>query len=187
MHYQLGKQLQVLKWNLHLLMTRTPKNERRHYQKQVKEYHGMLSHTDYLIKICQLDQNEAIDSLMVSSNMMCIAIAKMINNDKADYQEMMGMWNDIEHVGAYNAGISCAILEQIQSLLTTVKMNHSGMNGYFHHHLAASQRQLCMLEQEMSSGGITPELKLRLLEANVNLVKMMTHCITKWKPLTRKK
>jgi hypothetical protein len=147
----------------------------------------MLSQTDYQIKIGQQDQNEVIDYLIVISNMMCIAIAKIINEDKADFNEMMGMWNDLENVGAYNVGISCAILEQIQSLLTTVKMNQSSMNGYFHHQLAACQRQLCVLEQEMSCGEVTPELKFRLFEANVNLVKVMVHCITKWKPYTKRK
>jgi hypothetical protein len=187
MYFRLGKQLQILKWNLHLLLTRTQINERRSFRKQVREYHGMLSNTDYMIKIGQQDQSEAIDYLIVISNMMCIEIAKIINEDKADFNEMMGMWNDLENVGAYNAGISCAILEQIQSLLTTVKMNQSNMNGYFHHQLAACQRQLCMLEQEMSSGEVTSELKIRLFEANVNLVKVMVHCVTKWKPVIKRK
>jgi hypothetical protein len=187
MYFRLGKQLQILKWNLHLLLTRTQINERRSFRKQVREYHGMLSQTDYMIKIGQQDQSEAIDYLIVISNMMCIEIAKIINEDKADFNEMMGMWNDLENVGAYNVGISCAILEQIQSLLTTVKMNQSNMNGYFHHQLAACQRQLCMLEQEMSSGEVTPELKIRLFEANVNLVKVMVHCVTKWKPVIKRK
>lgn len=187
MYFRLGKQLQILKWNLHLLLTRTQINERRSFRKQVREYHGMLSQTDYMIKIGQQDQSEAIDYLIVISNMMCIEIAKIINEDKADFNEMMGMWNDLENVGAYNVGISCAILEQIQSLLTTVKMNQSNMNGYFHHQLAACQRQLCMLEQEMSSGEVTPELKIRLFEVNVNLVKVMVHCVTKWKPIIKRK
>ena len=132
--------------------------------------------------MCSMSIDEAVDRLLVLSNMMCTSASNLINEwthkEKAK-KRGMNSWRILGTISSYHAGVCCTVLNIIHEKLRNCALaNSETFDDYF----ATSFNNLCRLEEKMrQSEVLTLELKCDLLNVHAQVLRLVLYCINKLK------
>jgi hypothetical protein len=185
--FQLGKEVQTLKWNLHYMSTKVRQDANEKYVRQTRQFLNQLNTIDYNIKVCIYENNESLDKLLILSNKVCIAVSNLLNEtvhkDRA-HKRGMEKWEVVEVISCYHAGICCTILHIILEKIKNVLLINTDCQDIFVGKYEQAAEALCKFEVQMkatNNGYFSQDLKCTLFKVHLAVMTAVLYCIEKCK------
>lgn len=137
----------------------------------MRQIKNNLKSIDFLLKTCNISEDEAANKLLIQSNIMCIVVSNMANEmfykEKA-YKRRMENWETVAKVNKYHAGICCTVLNIIQSKMRVYTDQLVSINQErFKTELDEAVDSLTRFEARICFKELDVEMKLKLLDVHL--------------------
>lgn len=194
MHFQLGQELQILKWNLHYFAIIAQKRQVDLQQKrgsckfvrQIRILKSVIKLIDHQLKTETTNREDAVERLLIQASLICIAASNYLNEkvykEKA-YKKGMKTWNSFDRVvNSYQAGICCTVLNIIHEKLSDMQFQktNAALEKTFGEKLCKSMDKLLDFEFKIKQSPVfTLELKFELLTVHLSILSVVLFCFNK--------
>lgn len=191
--FQLGKQVQTLKWNVHyfLSLTKSPSSRGSpvKFVRQARCLQRGVKETDELLRTGASSEERAIHAMLALCNNMSISASNMLNemtHKRIHHKRGMGVGRQplATRIDSYHAGLSCALVKIILEKLQYAKLQHANFQAKMIQKVENAERELFQFEMSLTNSGLeesslSKDLKYQLLEVYMKTLVALMYAIGK--------